>query len=97
MEIPKKSGTEAHHVIPYENATHPLVQRAGDAGWGINGEYNGIELPSPHAYAGHPYYNDAVRDILNGVSVHPLKILRNREFLVSSGNEHRTYHNDRTY
>ena len=40
-------------------------QRAADAGWDMNGEYNGLELPSGHAYAGHPAYNEAVSRLLN--------------------------------
>jgi hypothetical protein len=67
MEIPPHSGTEAHHIIPYDFADHPLIERAADAGWDINDEYNGLELPAPHAYAGHPMYNDAVGQILNEV------------------------------
>jgi hypothetical protein len=54
MDIPNGSGTEAHHIVPYDHSNHPLVQTAAEGGWDINGTYNGIELPAPHHYAGHP-------------------------------------------
>jgi len=64
MKIPTGSNTEAHHVIPYELGDDPLVQRAADAGWDMNGEYNGLELPRGHGYGGHRAYNQAVSQIL---------------------------------
>jgi len=69
---------QAHHAIPYEFRTHPVVEEATlDAGWDINGKNNGIHLPTDSSVPGagskaihnqnHPQYNAMVEDRLNEI------------------------------
>jgi len=66
---------QAHHVIPYSQRNHPLVQLAAQAGWDINGLYNGIGLPDNdilgvemgliYHSGNHPQYNTDVTELLD--------------------------------
>lgn len=57
-------GFDLHHMIPGQHEDHPLIRAATQAGWDIDGVYNGIPLDNPHAYAGHPGYNRYVLELL---------------------------------
>lgn len=70
----KGDGFQAHHVIPCECESHPLLQRAG-ALWKQNGARNGMRLPDNHplgvanrtAYhrGSHAQYTRYVRGLLD--------------------------------
>ncbi len=51
-----------------------MVEAASEAGWDINDAYNGLEMPSPHAYAGYQAYNAEVQELLDKAyypDIHP--------------------------
>ena len=54
---------QAHHIIPWQLRTHPLVQRASKGGFNINGAENGVRLANHNG--SHRYYNQRVADYLN--------------------------------
>lgn len=63
---------EAHHLIPYENCNHDLIQRAARGGFDLNnGDLNGLPLhpnyhrPPPNR--NHPEYRAAVRAMLDDI------------------------------
>jgi hypothetical protein len=68
---------QAHHLIPGELETDPLVERAINAGWDIDAEPNGILLPDnmelslekdlPIHNTNHPAYTRMVKEDLNAI------------------------------
>lgn len=53
----------AHHIIPWDLRTHPVVKAAAKAGFNINGKLNGILLGyAPHKY-GHKAYDTALASL----------------------------------
>jgi hypothetical protein len=69
---------QAHHLVPYELRTHPVVDKAAlEAGWDINGARNGEYLPIDPKVEGagnkaihsqsHPQYNTMVRERLDKI------------------------------
>ena len=61
--IPGNKAHEAHHIIPWQLRTHPLVQRASKGGFNINGAENGVRLANHRGP--HQYYTKRVTDYLN--------------------------------
>jgi YD repeat-containing protein len=63
---------QAHHIIPWESRSNPLVEAAARGGWGINDAENGIRLAATQHLGSHPKYNNAVEAMLNRIaSKHP--------------------------
>jgi hypothetical protein len=56
---------DAHHLIPWALRNEPIVQKAAEAGWHMNHAYNGIPMPHPHSYGGHPIYTKRVKQLLD--------------------------------
>jgi hypothetical protein len=58
---------QAHHLIPWERSTHPLVQKAAKSGnaFHMNEALNGIPRPSNLHLTGHSTYNTKVKQILD--------------------------------
>jgi len=60
------SGTQAHHIIPWEHCGHPLIQKAasngtlGDNAFHMNELLNGIELGTVQHLGSHANYNTVV-------------------------------------
>ncbi len=68
----------AHHIIPCQLQNHPLVQKAIEGGFDMNGAYNGRAAykgdyafrvtqegePGPVQWSGHPEYIEKVNDML---------------------------------
>lgn len=75
-QIPKRKtpGYEAHHIIPIERATHPVIEKIG---MDMNDASNGILLPTPtnhfHALAthrgDHNLYNNLVKEELDRLDI----------------------------
>lgn len=63
MNTPR--GEAAHHLIPWEFRSHPLVQLAARSGFNINGVRNGINLGPTRHFGSHPKYNALVGRELN--------------------------------
>jgi hypothetical protein len=63
------SNQQAHHLIPWEMAGHPLVQKAAKSGdaFHMNEVINGIAVPTSNHLKGHNLYNQKVAQILNGL------------------------------
>ncbi len=61
------TGLRAHHLIPWQMRTHPLVQRAAAGGFKINGANNGIALSAARHPSSHLRYNNAVRSMLDDI------------------------------
>ncbi len=62
---------EAHHIIPWEVGTHPLVQKAAQNKWHMNHANNGaslnkfrFDLLPDGVHANHPKYNSQVSNLL---------------------------------
>jgi hypothetical protein len=55
---------DAHHLIPWSTRNHPLVLKAAQGGFNINGAENGVRLLD-HAYGGHLGYIKDVRGMLD--------------------------------
>jgi hypothetical protein len=60
---------QAHHLIPWERSTHPVVQKAAKSGnaFHMNEALNGIPRPSNLHLTGHSTYNTKIRQILDGL------------------------------
>lgn len=65
MALGGEVGTQAHHVIPLQLRTHEILRRAARGGFDINGEGNGISLPSAIHRGSHPKYTKRVQDALD--------------------------------
>jgi hypothetical protein len=73
--IDRQTGEQAHHIIPCQCESNPLVQSAQDMGFDIDGASNGKALannPMAAAVRGEPYhlgshrlYTDYIVDRLN--------------------------------
>lgn len=59
---------QAHHIIPWESRSNPLVEAAARGGWGINDTENGIRLISTQHLGSHPRYNNAVEGMLDRIA-----------------------------
>lgn len=54
---------QAHHIIPWKMANDPIVQKAAQKNFHLNGLANGIPLsPVQHADGGHAAYIERIRD-----------------------------------
>jgi len=60
-------GAVAHHVIPWEARSHPLVQKAAKGGFNMNGSNNGVSLGPDQHWTSHPHYNEAVLSKLDNI------------------------------
>ncbi|MEG2269128.1 MAG: AHH domain-containing protein, partial [Acinetobacter sp.] len=54
-----KASEQAHHIIPWELRSHPLIQRASKGGFNINGSENGVRLANHRG--SHQYYTQRVK------------------------------------
>jgi hypothetical protein len=63
----KGTGMHAHHIIPWDYATHPLVQQAAKSSreFHLNKALNGLPLPSSAHLTGHSLYNKKIREVLD--------------------------------
>jgi hypothetical protein len=62
MGLPAGSGTHAHHILPWQHSSHPLIQRAaqGDNPFHMNDFENGIELLTDVHLGSHQGYSTKV-------------------------------------
>ena len=58
---------QAHHVIPLELRSHPVVKLAEKNGFDFNGAANGYCLPEKVHSTSHPVYTGDVRDELDAI------------------------------
>lgn len=65
----KGTGQHAHHIIPWETGSHPLVQKAAKSSneFHMNGALNGIPLSSTSHLTGHNIYNAKVTEVLDNI------------------------------
>jgi hypothetical protein len=71
------TGSEAHHIIPWEHREHPVIQAAAHVGsehaFHMNELLNGISLPKtgggglPQHLGSHSAYNDRVFESLENI------------------------------
>ncbi|WP_066225026.1 AHH domain-containing protein [Formosa haliotis] len=63
------SALHAHHLIPWAQRLHPVVQKAAKSGnlFHINEALNGIPRPSSLHLTGHSAYNTKTQQILNNL------------------------------
>lgn len=64
--MPGNSSEQAHHIIPWQLRSNPLIQKAAKGGFNINGAENGIRLVN-HS-GSHRYYNMRVNSYLDNVN-----------------------------
>jgi len=60
------SGGQAHHIIPWQLRTNPLVQKASKGGFNTNGAENGVRLSNHRGP--HQYYSIRIENYLNNVN-----------------------------
>jgi hypothetical protein len=67
----KGTGMHAHHIIPWDYATHPLVQQAAKSGreFHLNKALNGLPLPPSAHLTGHSLYSKKIREVLDDMVV----------------------------
>jgi A nuclease family of the HNH/ENDO VII superfamily with conserved AHH len=67
--ISSPAGQQAHHIIPWEQLDHPLIQKCAGAGddWHMNNPINGISLGPAQHLGSHPDYNNAILNKLNAI------------------------------
>jgi hypothetical protein len=58
----------AHHLIPWAEKSKPLIKKAAEAGWNMNGKLNGKNLPEAF-HKGYPNWhrimNDKAKDLID--------------------------------
>lgn len=65
------STQQAHHLIPWEMANHPIVQKAAKSAdaFHLNEALNGIPVPSAGHLKGHNLYNQKIFNILEQLNL----------------------------
>ncbi|MCU7839805.1 MAG: AHH domain-containing protein [Candidatus Thiodiazotropha sp. (ex Troendleina suluensis)] len=58
---------QAHHIVPWELRSHPIVKRAAKGGFNINGRHNGVALSTMAHRGSHATYTARVKGTLDGV------------------------------
>ncbi len=65
------TGEQAHHIIPWGDVNHPVIQAAakkdGLSPWNMNEATNGVSLGTARHNGSHDVYNQAVRNKLNEI------------------------------
>lgn len=62
--------THAHHIIPFNFRTRPLIQKAAKSNnvFHISDKLNGIPLPSSNHLIGHPSYSLKIDEIIDRIN-----------------------------
>ncbi|WP_256010314.1 AHH domain-containing protein [Desertivirga xinjiangensis] len=67
LKLAKGDARQAHHIIPWEYSTHPVVQKAADYGFHMNEALNGIPLSTLIHNGSHTAYSTKVFDELEEI------------------------------